>query len=375
MSRNMTEREWWKEAVIYQIYPQSFKDSNGDGIGDWKGIISKLGYISSLGVDAICLRPFSFYNNLNEKDKEDFKLLLNQAQMLGLKVISERFELPISFPNDHLILRESYHFLNPSEPIKLSELKRIFRKREQSQDDWNCIYWGDHETARVLSRLGNTAKYENESAKMLALILLTLKGTPMIYQGDEIGMSNFVFSSAEDFQDEKVIEIYQNVIKKMGVNEQAFLRICNQIAVDHARTPMQWNSSAFAGFSEVDTPTKVNPNYVRINVASQQEDANSILKFYQEMIRIRKKSPDLIYGKYNDLRPNCNKIFAFKRIGRDFTYLVLNNWTNKTQSFSVKYKASVLNLLLSNYPNDTHYNRNVFELQPYECRIYEYRHN
>lgn len=372
MSRINSEREWWKEAVIYQIYPQSFKDSDNDGIGDWQGIISKLDYLQSLGIDAICFRPFS--SHLSHQDSS-FEQLVKEANSRGLRVISSRADLPISFQTEHLILRESSNFLNPPTELKLSELKRIFRKREQAKDDWNCVYWGDHDTPRVLSRFGNTSKFESESAKMLGMILLTLKGTPLIYQGDELGMSNCAFNSIEEFRDEKVGEIYESVIKKIGIDEQAFLRVCNQISVDHARTPMPWDNTEMAGFTESAASwLKINPSNTRINVASQEINSDSILSFYKTLIHIRKEHPDLVYGDYNDLRPNCNKIFAYKRIGKDFTYLVLNNWTNKTQSFSVKCKASVLNLLLSNYPNESHYESNTFELQPYECRIYEYAH-
>jgi len=370
MSSINSGSEWWKEAVLYQIYPQSFKDSDKDGIGDWQGIISKLDYLQSLGIDAICFRPF--LSQFSQQDSA-FEQLVNEANSRGLKVIASRADLPISFQTDHLILRESSNFLNPPPALKLSELKRIFRKREQAKDDWNCVYWGDHDTPRVLSRFGNTSKFENESAKMLGMILLTLKGTPLIYQGDELGMSNCTFNAIEEFRDEKVGEVYESVIKKIGIDEQAFLRVCNQISVDHARTPMPWDNTEMAGFTEcTSTWLKINPSNTRINVASQENNTDSILSFYKSLIHIRKGHPDLVYGDYNDLRPNCNKIFAYRRIGKDFTYLVLNNWTNKTQSFSVKCKASVLNLLLSNYPNESQYESHTFELQPYECRIYEY---
>lgn len=552
-------RKWWKEAVVYQIYPRSFKDANGDGIGDLQGIISQLDYLKALGIDVIWLSPF--YQSPNADNgydisdyraimsdfgtMADFEELLYQVHQRGLKMVVDlvvnhssdehfwfrealkgkdnpyrdyyiwrparrggrlpndwlsffsgsaweldeasneyylhlfakkqpdlnwenpqlraeiheimrfwldkgvdgfrmdvvaffsknqkfpkypkdhfgdfseyangpriheflqemnqevlskydimtvgeafgvgveqaldyvsehRNELQMIFHFDHAVPRTEQHFINPAPELKLTELKAIFRKWDTalSNDGWNSIYWGNHDSPRVLSRFGNTSKYEQESAKMLATILLTLRGTAYIYQGDEIGMSNCYFGNIDEFDDIQVKNAYQIQVLEKGENAQKFIRVSNKIARDHARTPMQWSAQLHAGFSESkSTWLKVNPNYQRINVQAQQNDPNSIWHYYRALIQLRKQHLGLVYGTYRDLRPNCNKIYAYKRLWEHRQYLILNNWTNQEQTFSVKYKGSQLILLLSNYNNTAIYQSKEFTLKPYESRIYE----
>jgi oligo-1,6-glucosidase len=556
-------KTWWKEAVVYQIYPRSFKDSNADGIGDIKGITSKLDYLKDLGVDVIWMSPhypspnadngydvsdyeaimaefgtmedfdemlagihqrgmkliidlvinhssdehywfqqsrlskdnpyrdyyiwkkpieaketgfinnwISFFSgNAWELDKltqeyylhlflkkqpdlnwenpklrhEIYKMMrfwldkgvngfrmdvisviskdqsfpdfpegrfgdlsfyangprvheflreMNQevlshydcmtvgeafgvnAEEAALYTANNRHELDTIYHFNHAVNRAEHCFLNPDPEFKLNELKAIFKKWDKvtEQGGWNSIYWGNHDNPRIVSRFGDTQKYHSHSAKMLATILLTLRGTAYIYQGDELGMTNCDFKSIEEYNDVQVLNAYQALVPtdKEGVMlSKQFLKVSNQIARDHARTPMQWNDQAQAGFTDGSKAWfKVNPNYRKINIQKQENNPDSILNYYKKMIQIRKKNLTLVYGDYLDLRPRCNKIWLYVRQDIEHKYLIMNNFTAQKQEFEVKFKMTHKELLIANQEVKNDKSNQRFRLKPYESRIY-----
>lgn len=543
--------EWWKKAVVYQIYPRSFKDSNADGIGDLCGIISKLDYLQDLGIDVIWLSPhFKSPNADNGYDiadyeaimdvfgtMEDFDEMLHQIHERNMKLVidlvinhssdehrwfqeaikskenpyrdyyiwkpnetnqppndwisffsgsawsleplsneyylhlflkkqpdlnwenpklrqevyklmrfwldkgvdgfrmdvisliskdtnfqnfpEDRFgdlayyangkriheflqemnhevlahydcmtvgeafgveahqandyvgknrkELNMIYHFEHAVPRNEYNFLEPAPEFTLLELKEIFGKwdKEVGDDGWNTVYFGNHDNPRVLSRFGNTEKYRAESAKMIATLLLTLRGTPYLYQGDEIGMSNCNFKNSTDFEDVQVRNAYQALVVENKGSEEKFMHAVNKIARDHARTPMQWNGGHLAGFSEGEkTWLTMNDNFVEVNVEAQENNPDSILNYYKNLLKIRKNTPALIFGTYQDLSPNDENLWIYKRSYQGIDYGIVVNFTTENQSFYLPFgKESVK--ILGNYLTDFQ-----TELRPYEAIIY-----
>jgi oligo-1,6-glucosidase len=543
-------RNWWKEAVVYQVYPRSFKDSNADGIGDLQGITSKLDYLKDLGIDVIWLSPhFKSPNADNGYDisdyqaimedfgtMEDFDTMLSEIHQRGMKLIidlvvnhssdehlwfqesrkstdnpyrdyyiwkkekpndwisffsgsawdldpltneyylhlfvkkqpdlnwenpvvrqevyrmmqfwldkgvngfrmdvisviskdpalpdfpegrfgdlsfyangpcvheylqemnrevlskydcmtvgeafgvsaeqaklyvgQDRAELNMIYHFDHAVPRDERCFVEPKTEFSLVELKQIFGKWDSALqlEGWNTVYFGNHDNPRVLSRFGNTELLRNESAKMIATILLTLRGTPFLYQGDEIGMSNAVFSHVKEFNDVQVLNAYQALVRSGGFTDEQFLEASNRIARDHARTPMQWTSNINAGFTDAPNAwLKLNDNYSHINVEQQQQDPDSILSYYKKLIQLRKQQPALVYGDYVDLAPNSNEIWIYTRTYKEAVILVINNFTNRTQIHHQPLGSKTL--LLANYMVEDSSSEHT--LKPYESRIYQ----
>jgi oligo-1,6-glucosidase len=542
------QKNWWKEAVVYQIYPRSFKDSDGDGIGDLKGITSKLSYLKDLGIDVIWLSPhykspnadngydISDYENIMDEfgSMADFDEMLGEIHRLGLKIIidlvvnhssdehrwfqesrkskdnpfrdfyiwkssekgnpndwisffsgtawtldeatneyylhlfakkqpdlnwenpalryeiykmmrfwldkgidgfrmdvisliskdqtfsnfpegrfgdlnyyangsrvheflqemnqevlskydcmsvgeafgvnsqqaidyvgASRKELNMIYHFDHAVPRDEHCFANPKPEFQLTELKAIFDKWDKSlaTDGWNTVYFGNHDNSRMISRFGETEQFHYESATMLATVLLTLRGTPYLYQGDEIGMTNCAFESIEEFNDLQVLNAYKALVKNGDCSEEQFLKATNYIARDHARTPMQWDDSPNAGFTDGNkTWLKVNPNYRNINAENQQKDPNSVFNYYKNLLNIRKSSETFIYGNYEDLLPTDNAVWAFTRSLENQKLLVFCNFTAIEQPILINFEIEAI--LIGNYQN---FNGGV--LRPFEAVV------
>jgi oligo-1,6-glucosidase len=527
---------WWQDAVVYQIYPKSFKDSNNDGIGDIKGIISKPDYLKDLGVDVLWLCPvyrspevdngydISDYLDINPKfgTMEDMDRLIRQADQRGMKIIMDlvinhtsdrhpwfleskdktgpyrnyyywreddgkgtpsnwtgffggktrskdpdtgdwylhlfskeqpdlnwhhpavmeeiksvmkfwpdkgiagfrydvinviwkdslengRFKLILkgsehylSRPGSHEILKalrkdvlSRYDcftvgetvFITPEEARKytlpekkepdmifyfehmetdqilVKWFKRKFRPERlfktlikwQKELPWNANYLENHDRPRSVSRFGNVEKYWRESAKMPGMLLMTLRGTPFLYQGQELGMTGFVFHSMEDIKDVESIQI-EALAKKLLIPEKLRKKIIFSTSRDHARTPFQWSDQKHAGFSESTPWIKVNRNYVHINQENQSKDPASVLAFYKRLIAFRKKSTALKEGSFTPLYYD-KKTFIYERNHEQESLLVLLNFSDKPSK--VKYAGECL---LSNY------NRKTFDgmLHPWE---------
>lgn len=545
---------WWKEAVVYQIYPRSFMDSNGDGIGDIKGITSKLDYLNLLGIDVIWLSPIykspnddngydiSDYQNIMDEfgTMADFDEMLKKAHDLDIKVVMDLvvnhtsdehewfaesksnsnnpyrdyyiwrkgkedgsapnnwgscfggsaweydkttdmyylhlfskkqpdlnwdneevrnsvydmmtwwcekgidgFRMDVICmiskvqelsdgelkdglygdfspycchgPNVHTYLKEmnsqvlsKYNIMTVGETpgvtveqakqyagedtnelnmvfqfehvdlggkwndskVSLIELKKIFSKWQTQLhgEAWNSLYWNNHDQPRTVSRFGDDRpEYWSVSAKMLATCLHMMQGTPYIYQGEELGMTNYPFTDSKQFKDIESINSYEELVGKgIYTHEEMMHYLCAK-SRDNARTPMQWDNSANAGFSKGTPWIAVNPNYTKINASKEVNDTESIFNYYKKLIALRKEHKIITYGDYELLLPQSEDIFAFVRRYQDEKLLVICNFTDKVQEFKVpeEYSLHNANCLISNYVR-TNYDE-INALQPYEA--------
>lgn len=552
------KRKWWKEAVVYQIYPRSFKDSNGDGIGDLRGIISKLDYVRSIGVDVLWLCPvykspncdngydISDYRDIMDEfgDINDMKELITETHKKGMKLIMDLvanhtsdehewfmeskkakdnpyrdyyiwkpalngqepnnwrsffggkawkydedtgeyylhlfadkqpdlnwenetvrksiydimtwwFELGIdgfrmdvinmisktsglpdadnfgeqlayiiNGPRFHEYIQEmnrevldKYDCMTVGECFgtvgeevvntvsedrneldmifrmehvcldvdlvagnmkrldwKLSDFKKIFAEKDYLLEGvgWNSQFLMNHDQPRALSRFGNDKEYRVESAKMLATFLLTLRGTPYIYQGEEIGMTNAAFESIEDYRDLSSIYTYNYEVSN-GVSPEEMLERIHRFSRDNARTPMQWDASEHGGFTEGKPWIKVNPNYKEINAAQAESDKDSIYHYYRDMIKLRKDNLVWVYGGFKLLAEEDDKVFAYVRGEEEEQYLVILNFSGDETRFiwpeGGAYQSQ--KLLISNYADPRINSICDINLRPYEAGVYK----
>lgn len=537
------QENWWKSSVVYQIYPRSFCDSNGDGVGDINGIRSKLWYLKKLGIDVIWLSPvypspnadngydISDYYGVSPEygTMDDMKALIQESKECGIKIVmdlvvnhtsdehpwfveakkskdnpyrdyyiwrkgkdgKEPNELESCFggnaweysretgeyylhfyhkkqpdlnweneemrkeiwkmmnywidlgvggfrmdvidmigkipdeevkengPRLHEYLQEmnretfggknlmtvgecwgatleNGHLYSDPErkelsmifqfeqmlidqipgeqkwdlkPLDLKALKQAYGKWQKALEKkgWNSLFWNSHDLPRIVSRWGNDKEYRVESAKMLATVLHGMKGTPYIYQGEEIGMTNYPFSGIEDFADVEAINMYQER-KAKGYKEEDILRSLCAKARDNARTSMQWNDGHEAGFTEGTPWYRANPNYKEINAKNALEDSNSIFYYYQKLIRLRKEEEILIHGTFSLLCPEDEKIFAYIREWKGKQWLILCNFYEAPAQFCYPAEGKVI---LSNYQQEPVIALEDIKLRPYEAVICE----
>ncbi|MEC9490195.1 MAG: alpha-glucosidase [Halanaerobiales bacterium] len=552
-------KKWWKEAVVYQIYPRSFKDSNNDGIGDLRGIIEKIDHLDQLGVDAVWLNPvYKSPNDDNGYDISDYQAIMDEfgtmedleelMELLHQRNIKLIMDLVLNHSSDeHQWFKESrkskdnpyrdyyiwkdgkndgppnnwkaffggsawkydqktdqyyLHLFSPKQPdlnwenskvrqeiyeminwwlekgvdgfrldvinliskdqrfpdgekeglagheyfangprvhefikemaantfnkyeamtvgetpfvdkeeaIKfvkeerkefsmvipfehlefdrkkgwdkitdwdLTELKDLMSEWQyklQENNGWTSLYFCNHDQPRIVSRYGNDGKYRKESAKMLGTMLHTLRGTPFIYQGEEIGMTNISFDSLTDFDDIETRGYIKELQEKDQLTQKEILEIANYRTRDNARTPMHWDDSKYAGFSESEPWLKMNSNYPEINVEKDLNSDDSVFKYYQKLISLRKKYPVFAYGKYEILLEADQNIYAYQRQGEQNNLLVLLNFSENEAAYDLKEQLEIkqAELILNNYQQKAD-----FELQgslrPYEARVYLY---
>ncbi len=549
---------WWKEAVVYQIYPRSFMDSNGDGIGDLRGIISRLDYLKELGIDVIWLSPiYQSPNDDNGYDisdyqaimkefgtMEDFKELLFEAHQRRIRVvmdlvvnhtsdehrwfvesrrpernpytdyyiwragkpdgsapnnwgawfggpaweydeergcyylhlfskkqpdlnwenpqvrqeiydmmtwwcekgidgfrmdvismISKTEDMPdgpinglygdfspycIHGPKVHQYLKEmnekvlsrydlmtvgetagvtpeqaklyageNSHELNmvfqfehvdangpygkwTSRRMPLTELKQILSKwqTELYGKAWNSLFWDNHDQPRAVSRFGNDSPlYRTVSAKMLATCLHMMQGTPYIYQGEELGMTNYPFQSPGDFKDIESVHAYAEWCEGGRVSHEEFWPCITAVSRDNARTPVQWSDAEYGGFTTGTPWMPVNPNYREINVEAQRKDPDSVLHYYQKLIALRKRHPVIVYGTYKLMLADSEELFVYIREYQKTALLVVCSFTEKPVKFSVPERFHAAQCLIGNYPVEDR-NREMC-LRPYEAFVLE----
>ena len=559
------ERKWWKEAVVYQIYPRSFLDSNGDGIGDLQGIINKLDYIQDLGANVIWLCPiYDSPNTDNGYDirdyqkimtdfgtMEDFETLLKAAHEREIKIImdlvvnhtsdehrwfqesrkandnqfrnyyfwregkgcappnnwgncfggpawsydeqtkmyylhlfsqkqpdlnwdnpdvrnavyqimtwwlekgvdgfrmdvisfiskntafpdgpvkegklygefgsyaingphvheylhemyqkvlsrydimtvgetpdvtveealkysgSETGELNMVFQFEHMNLDSGTHGKWSNNRFRLPDLKKVLSKWQTGLEGraWNSLFWSNHDQPRAVSRFGNDSSplYWEKSAKMLATCLYTMKGTPFIYQGEELGMTNVSFEKLEDYRDIETKNAYDELVHKLDVPAKTMMEYIHHSSRDNARTPIQWNCGKNAGFTTAKPWIKVNPNYLSINAENQQKDSNSIYHYYKKLIELRKKYLIIVYGKYELIDGNNPQVFAYTRSLDSEKLLVTCNFSTAIIKFTLPdiFCTDDKKLLISNWnANKSMETENGILLRPYEARVY-----
>jgi alpha-glucosidase len=547
---------WWKEAVAYQIYPRSFMDSNEDGIGDLRGVISKLDYIKNLGIDVIWICPIfkspnadngydiSDYQDIMEDfgTMEDFDELLEEVHNRGMKLIldlvvnhtsdehpwfiesrsskenpkrdwyiwrdgkdgkepnnwesifsgsawefddaTEQYYMHVfatkqpdlnwenaevrdavyemirwwldkgidgfrvdaishikkkdglpDMPNPESLdfvssfeghmnqegiqeyLKElkkqtfaQYDIMTVGEAngvkieqadewvgevngkfnmifqfehlglwdkgnngsVDLVQLKKTLTKWQKGLEGngWNALFLENHDQPRSVSTWGNDEEYLNESAKALATMYFLMQGTPFIYQGQEIGMTNVRFDSIDDY-DDVAMKNYYEIERKKGRSHEDIMEIIWTKGRDNSRTPMQWDNTVNGGFSNAKPWLGVNDNYTFINVEEQEKDSSSILNFYKQMISVRKTEEVFIYGNYDLILDDHEQIYAYTRTFGDKVGLVISNISSETTYYDYhQLPVSSEQLVLQNYQVQEHKDVTNFELQPWETRVY-----
>lgn len=554
-------KAWWKEAVVYQIYPRSFMDSNGDGIGDLNGITEKLEYLKELGIDVIWLSPvyqspnddngydISDYQAIMEEfgTMEDYDRMLARAHELGIKImmdlvvnhtsdehawfvesrksvdnpyrdfyiwrkgkdgkepnnwgscfsgsawkydpqtdmyflhlfskkqpdlnwdnpkvrdqvfemmnwwcekgidgfrmdvislISKPEGLPDGIPGEtgyadsgcangphvHEYLKEMnkkvlshYNLITVGEAsgvtleeakkyasadgselnmvfqfehvgsgpegnnrfgkwdshkMSLPVWKKILSKWQTGLEGkaWNSLFLANHDQPRSVSWFGNdSAEYREISAKMLATCLHMMQGTPYVYQGEELGMCNAYFDKLEDYRDIESLNAYKELTETCGVSHEEMMGYLKRISRDNARTPMQWDDSANAGFTTGTPWIKVNSNYKTVNAKQQTTDPDSVFSYYKELIRLRHENDIIVYGEYELLEPQNEELFIYTRTWNNEQLMVLCNFTDKDVVIPAAVMAQIpadAQILISNHVGNLE-----AVLRPYEARVYRY---
>ena len=553
------KKDWYKELVVYQIWPRSFCDSDGDGIGDLKGVYSKLDYLQSLGVNAIWFSPLyptpnadygydiADYRDINPEygTLDDFKMVLEGAHERGMKVIMDlvvnhtsdehewfkeslkgednpyhdyyfwrkgkddkkppnnwlsTFEggaweynadldkyylhvfakkqpdlnmdnpkvreevkdimrywldmgvdgfredvitfiskaegLPNGFPlpaatgiehykkgphldeylkefredvinkYDCFVVAEGpmmttsfalpyitegpnktldmmFHFQHMEAdclvtdwvkvPFSLKKMKGAFSKWQYKLHNkgWNALYIENHDHPRIINRYGSL-DYRVESGKMLAAMYMLQCGTPFIYQGQEIGMTNVELSRLDEFKDVLTFNNH-NLFKKLGYNEDRFVKHANKVSRETARSPVQWSSEKNAGFTSGTPWFNICANYKEVNVEEAEKDPDSILHFYRKLIKFKKENKVAIYGKYKEYYPNSSSLYVYERVLNNEKILVICSFKENSVKFKAPagYDLTKGELVLSNYSDNKIVN-NGFVTKPYEVRVYKF---
>lgn len=275
------------------------------------------------------------------------------AEQANLYVGANRHELGMIYHFDHAVPREEHRFVDPAPEFALPALKAIFAQwnealeTERNAPDptgkgWQNVYFGNHDNPRVLSRFGDPERFHYESGTLLATVLLTQRGTPGIYQGDEIGMTNCPFNHIDEYDDIQVRNAWRALVEQGDADPDVFLRTANRIARDHARTPVQWTGAAGAGFTTGTPWLKINPNAAQINVATQRGDERSILSYYKRLLRFRKQTPEMHVGAYHDLLPDHPALWVFARELDGLRYVTQTNFSAEAVPLPGTFEGDVL---------------------------------
>lgn len=259
----------------------------------------------------------------------------------------------------------------------LLQFKKLINEQSNiNHYNWPTFFLTNHDNPRTVSKFGNDSpEFRVSSAKLLSMLLLTQKGTAFLYQGDEIGMTNYPFTTFDQFDDVEIKGNYRKVLAS-GISSETYLLELNKSGRDHARTPMQWSDENQAGFTKGDKSwLGVNPNYKNINVQNNLDDPNSIFHFYRKILDIRRDNEDLIYGDYLDIAPENTNVLAYTRTGTNRTYLIILNMSNNKVQFDIDKKYTNFKLVLANQSVESLNIDNVsLDLKPWEARLYELNH-
>ncbi|EKS1844000.1 alpha-glucosidase [Cronobacter muytjensii] len=362
---------WWLDkgidgfridAIAHMKKEPTLSDvPNPDKLPYAPSMVAHLNYDGLLDyVDDICRNVFNHYD------------IVTVGEMNGLDadhaeewVGENRGRLNMVFQFEHVRLWEPQAGLRPTPAV----LRNIFTSWQQALEGkgWNALYVENHDVTRVVSRWGDTERHWRESATCIAAMYFLMQGTPFIYQGQEIGMTNTRFASLDDFDDVSAHNKARD-LRDQGMSEEDIVEFLTRTGRDNSRTPMQWDASPYAGFSTHEPWLKVNPNYEMINVDSQQHDPHSVLNFYRQMIHLRKREPALIYGRYEPLLDDHEQIYAYGRTLGEERVVVLCNLSGK----AAEWEAQALSLdgatcLLANFSEGPEGHR----LKAWEARVYK----
>ncbi|WP_270647294.1 alpha-glucosidase [Paeniclostridium hominis] len=286
-----------------------------------------------------------------------------------LWVSEEEGKFNMVFQFEHLDLWNN----NMDKSLDVVKFKKVLSKWQNNLHNigWNALFIENHDIPRIVSMLGNDEKYWYESSTCLGLMYFMQEGTPFIYQGQEIGMTNVEFENIEDYDDVKTKNNYYLGLEA-GESHENLIKRAWRLSRDNSRTPMQWNESDFGGFSKSKPWININPNYKTINVKNQINDEYSILNFYKTMIKIRKSNEVLIYGEYKLILEDDKNIYAYKRVLGSDEFIIITNMSNEKVMYNYKdIKLNYENLVISNLEVKKHEITNRLELKPWECRMYK----
>lgn len=381
-SKKQPDLNWENEEVRNRIYKMmNFWIDKGIG-GFRMDVIELIGKIPDKKVTHNGPKLHEYIREMNKKTFGG-KDLLTVGETWGCTTeIAKKYsnpddsELSMIFQFEHILLdqqpgKEKWDL----KPLELLDLKKALSRWQVELEGtgWNSLFWNNHDVPRIVSRWGNDKEYRVESAKMLATLLHGMKGTPYIYQGEELGMTNVRFESLEDYKDIETLNMY-NERKKQGYTHEDIMLSIYTKGRDNARTPMQWDDSQNAGFTSGQPWLKVNPNYKEINAELQLKDENSIFNYYKKLIKIRKSNPVVVYGKYELMLEENKEIFAYTRTLENEMLLVICNFTGNETEFVLerKFEFKSKELLISNYNVNENDSIDSIELKPYESRIYKF---
>jgi oligo-1,6-glucosidase len=283
----------------------------------------------------------------------------------GLQYVAEDLqELNMIFHFDHMFMDAGPDGKYDPIPVDLVKFKKVFSDWDKAlaKGGWGSIFLGNHDFSRMVSRFGNDSTYRKRSAKLLCSLLLTLRGTVYIYQGDEIGMTNVAFNSIEDYNDIETLNAWEEARAK-GKDMELFIKAVHMQSRDNARTPMQWDPNG--GFTSGAPWIKMNPNYSEINVTDQENDPDSILNFYRGMIAFRKRHPVLVYGDYQCLDPMHPSIYSYRRCDDIEEFVVIHNFSESTIRWNKDLNDKDYDLIKTNDVN----NSEMFLLTPWQTQI------
>lgn len=284
----------------------------------------------------------------------------NGIKMSRLITGDDRDELSQLFSFDHIENPGKIRFNIYDFDLRKMIPELVRWQNEYSNHCWPSLFFNNHDNPRMAGKIDHDNKYNNELNKLLVTILMTLKGTPYIYQGDEIGMNNYPFKSIDEYRDIESLNYYEAELNK-GIDKELALKKLLYGSRDHARIPMQWNNSNYAGFSNHEPWININPDYININVEDEEKDENSILNFYRKLIKLRKDNKSLIYGTFKQIKTNKN-YFCFERELNNDKYLIIINLINKELDYPFKIDGQLISSNYLTYSN---------KLRAYEANIFK----
>ena len=285
-------------------------------------------------------------------------------------------ELSMVFSFHHLkvdFMGNEKWVLVPADFGKLKDILFTWQTKMEEHNAWNAVFWCNHDQPRVVSRFGDEGVFWKESAKMLATVIHCMRGTPYIYQGEEIGMTNTDFTEVGQFKDVESLNYYQ-ILQDKGLSASDALRIIQIHSRDNGRTPMQWDDSRYAGFMDDNSGNSpwigVNSNHTRINAAAQEKDETSIFHHYRKLVQLRKDLDVIAYGSFEPLAQKHPSVLAYKRTYKNQDLLVINNFYGKSCTWKSDIDLKGYRCILSNYAEENPAADGVWKLRPYESAVW-----
>ena len=308
--------------------------------------------------------------------------LITVGEMPGVTVEEARLytdparrELDMVFQFEHVQIDRGSLFWDVR-PFRLRDLKAVLGRWQAglAEVGWNSLYWNNHDQQRVVSRFGDDGEYRVQSAKLLGTVLHLHRGTPYVYQGEELGMTNAPFASIDDFRDIQARNAYAEAVG-MGADPETVLEVLRVSSRDNARTPMQWDETENAGFTTGKPWISVNPNHAEINARAAMADEDSVFHHYRRLIELRRTEPAVAHGDFDMLLADHDRIYAFTRRHADTELLVLANFSTEPTTIEVPDAARWQDpeIVLANYPVDAAGGTRELTLRPFEARVYRSR--